>query len=284
MSGSIHGKIDPMLTNSIKNSVQQALAEDIGLGDITAELLPNMLIKATILCRETAVLCGQDWVNETFKQLDPKIDIQWLFQDGDDIAPNSIICEIKGPVRPILTGERTALNFLQTLSGTATITRRWAQLIAHTAGQLLDTRKTLPGLRLAQKYAVKIGGGVNHRLGLYDAYLIKENHIAAMGGITPAIEQARLNHPQIFIEVEVETLDEFKEAVLAQPDRIMLDNFDLKTIQIALALPHDAIQIEVSGGVDEKVLRILAEMGVDCISVGALTKHVQAVDFSMIVL
>jgi nicotinate-nucleotide pyrophosphorylase (carboxylating) len=273
-----------MLTHQIKNSVQLALAEDIGSGDITAELLPNTPITATILCREQAVLCGQEWVNETFNQLDSSIRIQWLFKEGDDIPADSVVCEIHGPARPILTGERTALNFLQTLSGTATTTRLWTKLISHTPCHLLDTRKTLPGLRTAQKYAVKIGGGVNHRMGLYDAYLIKENHIAAMGGITPAIEQARQNHPQAFLEIEVETLEEFKEAVRAHPDRIMLDNFDAEDIRTALLLPHSGIQIEASGGVDIASILTLAQLGVDCISVGALTKHVQAIDFSLSVL
>lgn len=276
-----YAKIHRMYSTSIKNSVQMALAEDIGSGDITAELLPNAPIRATILCRESAVLCGQAWVNEVFHQLDPTIQIHWHCQDGDSLVENTIVCEINGMARPVLTGERTALNFLQTLSGTATTTRRWVKLIENTGCQLLDTRKTLPGLRLAQKYAVKIGGGVNHRLGLYDAFLIKENHIAAAGGIAPAISQARTRHPNIFLEIEVETLAEFQEAVQAQPDRIMLDNFTPQTIQAALALPHPGIEIEVSGGVDENQMVSLAQMGMNYISVGALTKHLQAIDFSM---
>lgn len=265
----------------IEEIVRIALAEDIGSGDITAELLPNDPILATILCREPAVLCGQAWVHETFKQVDPNIQVEWLAREGDEIAPNSLVCQISGPARGILTGERTALNFLQTLSGTATTTRRWAEIIAHTPCQLLDTRKTLPGLREAQKHAVKIGGGTNHRLGLYDAFLIKENHIAAAGGITPAIQTARMMHPKAFLEVEVETLDEFQEAVKAKPDRIMLDNFSLEHIKVALSLPHAGIQLEVSGGMDESSLLALAELGIDCISVGAITKHVQAIDFSL---
>lgn len=270
-----------MKATHITQAVAHALAEDMGPGDITAALLPNTPITATIICREPAVLCGQEWVDETFEQLDPSIICHWHHQDGDEITPNTVICEITGPARPMLTGERTALNFLQTLSGTATTTRRWAHSIAHTPCKLLDTRKTLPGLRLAQKYAVTIGGGVNHRLGLYDAYLIKENHIAAAGGVSPALTQARELNPEAFLEIEVETLEQFKEAVSAQPDRIMLDNFTLEATQAALALPHHAIEIEVSGNIDPASLKTLAEMGIDCISVGALTKHLQAIDFSM---
>ncbi len=270
-----------MLERCLVKNVQTALSEDIGSGDITAALLPNTPIVASILCREAAVLCGQAWVNEVFHQLDPNIQIEWLFQEGDDLPPGDFICHIHGLARPIVTGERTALNFLQTLSGTATTTRRWAKLIAHTNCQLLDTRKTLPGLRLAQKYAVRIGGGKNHRLGLYDAYLIKENHIAAAGGISPALTQARLLHPEAFLEVEVETLDQLQEAIQARPDRIMLDNFTLEKVREALALPHEGIALEVSGGIDENTLVTLAEMGIDCISVGGLTKHLQAIDFSL---
>lgn len=270
-----------LLETCLQDNVKNALAEDIGSGDITAELLPNTLVTAVLVCRETAVLCGQAWVDETFRQLDPSIQVTWHYQDGDDIPANTTVCTITGPSRPILTGERTALNFLQTLSGTATATRQWAQRIAHTPCQLLDTRKTLPGLRYAQKYAVRIGGGVNHRMGLHDAYLIKENHIAATGGITLALSHARTLHPQAFLEVEVENLEQLKEAIRAKPDRIMLDNFSLVAIQEALEVPHHGIALEVSGGVTPETLTQLAEMGIDCISVGALTKNVQAIDFSM---
>jgi nicotinate-nucleotide pyrophosphorylase (carboxylating) len=269
-----------MVAQYIERNVQAALAEDIGSGDITAELLPNTPCEATILCREAAILCGQAWVDETFRQCDSRIQITWHYKDGDRIAPNALVCTLSGPARPLLTGERTALNFLQTLSGTATTTRRWVDRLASTTCQLLDTRKTLPGLRLAQKYAVRVGGGTNHRLGLHDAYLIKENHIAAAGGIGPALTQARQFHPKAFLEIEVESLEEYQEALSFRPDRIMLDNFPLPLLQEALKIPHEGIAIEISGGVDESTLLPLAQLGVDCISVGFLTKHLQAIDFS----
>lgn len=267
----------------LHHSVSLALAEDLGSGDITAELLPNHQSIAQIICREPAVLCGQAWVEETFHQLDKHIQIEWFYKEGEEVPAGAQVCTITGPARALVTGERTALNFLQTLSGTATTTRAWVKRLEGTGCQLLDTRKTLPGLRLAQKYAVRVGGGTNHRLGLYDAYLIKENHIAAAGGVTPALLRARELHPEVFLEVEVETLDQFKEAVAARPDRIMLDNFPLEVIKQALALPHEGIPLEVSGGIDPTLASTLAQMGVDFISIGAVTKHVQAIDFSMII-
>lgn len=270
-----------MLKQALINNVQAALLEDLGTGDLSAALLPNHSVRAQILCREAAVLCGQDWVNEVFHQLEPSIKVQWLAKEGEDIPADTLVCLIEGPVQPILSGERSALNFLQTLSGTATLTRKMAKLIAHTPCKLLDTRKTLPGLRLAQKYAVQIGGGVNHRLGLYDAYLIKENHIAAAGGIHPALSRARALNPDVFLEIEVETLAQFQEAITGKPSRIMLDNFTEAEIISALEIPRNGIPIEVSGGVNEDTLVRLAELGVDFISAGCLTKNLRAIDFSL---
>lgn len=267
----------------IKENVTAALKEDIGSGDITARLLPNKTATAKIICRETAMLCGKDWVNTTFKMVNPDVDVHWHFTDGDSLTPNSIVAEISGPVQSILTAERTALNFLQTLSGTATTTNEYVKVIEGTGCTLLDTRKTLPGLRVAQKYAVRVGGGQNHRMGLFDAFLIKENHIKAAGSITEAVNKARTLNPNCLAEVEVETLDEYQEALSAQPDRIMLDNFTLEMIHQAVALPHDGVQLEVSGGVDKSTLTEYAQTGVDFISLGALTKHLQAIDFSLLI-
>lgn len=269
----------------ITSEVARALAEDIGSGDVTAALVPAaQRARATLITREPIVLCGTAWLDETFRQLDPSIVVHWQHRDGEEPAANAVLCEIEGPARPILSGERCALNFIQTLSGTATITRRYANAVAGTSCQILDTRKTIPGLRLAQKYAVRCGGGSNHRLGLYDMVLIKENHAIAAGGIAEAIAAARVASPGVPVEVEVETLDEFRVALAAQPEVIMLDEFSLADMRTAVAERQAAgtnVRIEVSGGVGLSSLREIALTGVDYISVGSLTKHVTAADLSL---
>lgn len=285
-------EINPALAANIVASVQLALAEDIGSGDITAQLIPaDTESKATIITRENAVVCGIAWVNEVFYQLDPNLKIDWAVSDGDVISVDQILCTLQGNARALLTGERTALNFLQTLSGTATTSRHYARLMAGDgeagqAIQVLDTRKTLPGLRLAQKYAVKIGGCDNHRLGLYDAFLIKENHISACGGIAKAVAQARIIAPQKPVEVEVENLDEYQQALSAGADRIMLDNFSPKDIQQARQISlsqenNTAVELEVSGNIAADNIEQYQNLDVDFVSTGALTKHCQAVDYSM---
>ena len=275
------------LQHHIRASVAAALAEDLGnlpveQGDITASLIPaSQQASATIISREAAIICGVAWVNEVFQQLDPSVQLDWQVQDGDSVAPNQLLCRLQGNARSLLTGERTALNFLQSLSGTATTTDLYVQQLAGSRTQLLDTRKTIPGLRLAQKYAVLCGGGQNHRIGLFDAFLIKENHIAAAGGIDKAVAQARSNFPGKPVEVEVESLLELQQALTAKADIIMLDNFSLADIQQAVAINQQQAKLEVSGNITSERLRELAATGVDFISSGALTKHVQAIDLSM---
>jgi nicotinate-nucleotide pyrophosphorylase (carboxylating) len=274
-----------VLPPDLAAQVARSLAEDVGSGDVTAALVaPGTRAVATLLTREAAVLCGTPWVDETFRQLDPAVRVTWRFGEGDKVAANTVLCDITGPARAILTGERTALNFLQTLSGTATATRRYVDAVAGTGCQILDTRKTLPGLRLAQKYAVRSAGGRNHRIGLYDRVLVKENHIVAAGGIAAALAQARAQAPGIPVEIEVETLDEFREALAAQPDVIMLDEFAEAAMREAVALNRAAgavVKIEASGGVDLDSVRRIAATGVDYISVGSLTKHLHATDLSL---
>lgn len=266
----------------ISQNVSAALTEDLGSGDITAALISTpQPVKAFIHSREAAVLCGIPWVNEVFRQLDKGIVITWQVADGDQIKANTQICQLTGPARALLTGERCAINFLQTLSGTAAITRNFVTQLDGTKTQLLDTRKTLPGLRYAQKYAVKCGGGNNHRHGLYDAYLIKENHITACGSINKAIAIARELQPDKLVEIEVETIAQLHQALAAKADIIMLDNFDIEMISAAVAINNGQAKLEVSGNVDLNMIRELAKTGIDYISVGALTKHVQAIDFSM---
>ena len=270
------------LLKSIDEVAYQALHEDLGDGDLTANLLPEDLqSKAKLITREDAVLCGTCWFDSVFKQLDKNIDIQWHVKDGDDISENQELCTLQGPARALLTGERTAMNFIQILSGTATITREYAKALEGTTTKLLDTRKTIPGLREAQKYAVRSGGGYNHRLGLFDGILLKENHIAASGSIGKAVNTAKEHYPEIPVEVEVETLGELKEAIGASADIIMLDNFSLTDMREAVVITDGRAQLEASGGFDMKTLRETAETGVDYISVGALTKHVRALDLSM---
>ncbi|MDW8260749.1 MAG: carboxylating nicotinate-nucleotide diphosphorylase, partial [Gammaproteobacteria bacterium] len=261
------------------------MAEDVGSGDVTAALVPaEQRASGEVLCRDSAVLCGTAWFDEVFRQLDPRVRVQWRAADGDRIAPNSRVCTIAGPARPILTGERTALNFLQTLSGTATETRRYVEAIAGTGCRILDTRKTLPGLRHAQKYATACGGAENHRLGLYDMVLIKENHIVAAGSIEAAIAAARREAPGVKVEVEVEDLEEFARALAARPDIIMLDELSLEDMRIAVERNRAAgspCQLEASGSVRFETLRAIAATGVDFISVGSLTKHLRAIDLSL---
>ncbi|MBS1223246.1 MAG: nicotinate-nucleotide pyrophosphorylase [Proteobacteria bacterium] len=263
-------------------TVALALAEDVGGGDLTAALIPEgAQAEATVISREHAVLCGAAWFDAVFRQLDPRIHTEWRAADGDRIEPDQLLCTLRGPARALLTGERTALNFLQALSGTATLARRYADAVAGTGATILDTRKTLPGLRLAQKYAVRCGGCQNHRIGLFDAVLIKENHIMAAGSITNAIATARRLHPGITVEVEVENLAELEEALAARPDIVMLDNFDLATLAEAVRITAKRVKLEASGNVNFDTVRAIAETGVDYISIGGLTKDVRAVDLSM---
>ncbi|MBK6961993.1 MAG: carboxylating nicotinate-nucleotide diphosphorylase [Gammaproteobacteria bacterium] len=274
--------LDPELRADRDRLVTQALAEDIGDGDLTAQLIPaGTAARARIITREDAVLCGIPWAEAVFARLDPAIDIRWLAAEGEDIRADQTLCELAGDARALLTGERSALNFLQTLSGTATAARRYRDLAAGTGVTVLDTRKTIPGLRLAQKYAVRVGGCRNHRIGLHDAFLIKENHIAACGGIAEAVASARRIAPGKPVEVEVENLDECRQALAAGAERIMLDNFTPADIATAVTLRGaGTTEYEVSGNIDEQSLRRYAAAGVDFISTGALTKHLKAVDLS----
>ncbi|PWQ99810.1 carboxylating nicotinate-nucleotide diphosphorylase [Leucothrix pacifica] len=270
------------LPDNISSMVQLALREDIGDGDLTADLIAeDSQSEATVICREEAVLSGRAWFDEVFKQVDPSVKITWHFEDGDRIPANAIIVELQGPSRSLLSGERAALNFVQTLSATATQTNQYVTKIAGTNTRILDTRKTLPGFRLAQKYAVSCGGGKNHRIGLYDMILIKENHIMAAGSITKAIQNARQLHPGIKIEVETETFAEFEEACAADADIIMLDDFDLATMCKAVQNNPKNIPLEASGGVNLDTVLSIAETGVDLISVGEITKNIDAIDLSM---
>jgi len=267
----------------IADDVQRALAEDIGTGDISAQLIPETLIvNAVITTRQPMLMSGQAWATEAFQQCQPTIQIDWLIAEGNWTESNTPLCRIHGEARAILTAERTALNFLQTLSATATQTYLYTQALQDSHATLLDTRKTLPGLRQAQKYAVRCGGGKNHRMGLYDAYLIKENHIQACGSITAAIAQAKKMASQPWIEIEVENLSELEEALAAKPDRILLDNFSLSMIPAAvLSAKPTGIPLEISGNVTLDNIRDFANTGVDFISVGALTKSIQAIDLSL---
>ena len=279
-------QLSPDLIKNIEISVKQALAEDIGEGDITAQLIPSdRQGHARVITRESGILCGTEWVNEVFRQFDPSVEIVWHKQDGDQIFGDSLLFELKGSARSLLTGERCALNFLQTLSATATKANEYAKIVEGTNVTLLDTRKTLPGFRLAQKYAVKTGGCDNHRIGLYDAFLIKENHIAAAGGIKEAVQQAHQIAPGKPVEVEVENFEELDQALEANADIIMLDNFSNEDLVKAVALNKEVnsgkAKLEASGGITKETLRAKAETGVDYISIGTLTKDVKALDLSM---
>ncbi|MCF7201603.1 carboxylating nicotinate-nucleotide diphosphorylase [Pseudomonas oligotrophica] len=270
------------LTAEIEANVRRALAEDVGSGDITAQLIPaERLAHAAVITREAAVIAGTAWVDAVFRRLDPRVAVHWQVADGERVPADRLLFTLEGPARSLLTGERTALNFLQTLSGVATRCRHYADLVEGTGVRLLDTRKTLPGLRLAQKYAVTCGGCDNHRIGLYDAFLIKENHIAACGGIAAAVEAARHIAPGKPVEVEVESLDELEQALAAAADIVMLDELSLDDMRSAVAMTAGRAKLEASGGISDDTLRRVAETGVDYISIGALTKHVQAVDLSM---
>jgi nicotinate-nucleotide pyrophosphorylase (carboxylating) len=270
------------LPHDIPATVQRALAEDIGDGDLTAALVPaEARARGHVISREDAVLCGTAWFEETFRQVDDAIAIHWEAHDGDAIRRDQLLCRLEGPARGLLTGERSALNFLQTLSGTATLSRRYADAVKGTRATVLDTRKTLPGLRSAQKYAVHCGGANNHRMGLYDGILIKENHIMAAGGIQAAVQAARAGGAKVPVEVEVETLDQLKEALEAGADILLLDNFDLGGMREAVRASAGRAKLEASGGIDLTRIKAVAETGVDYISVGAITKNLQAVDLSL---
>ncbi|HDX8357947.1 TPA: carboxylating nicotinate-nucleotide diphosphorylase [Aeromonas hydrophila] len=282
-----------MLQQDIRRAVRAALLEDLGdaltpldqpdaSADITAQLIPaDRLASARVITREAGIFCGQPWVDEVFVQLGGEVRVEWLVQDGEVLSPNQELFRLHGPARVLLTGERNALNFVQTLSGVASLTARYVAELADTDCRLLDTRKTLPGLRSAQKYAVTCGGGKNHRIGLFDAYLIKENHILACGGISEAINEARRLNPGKPVEVEVESLVELEQALAASADIVMLDNFDIPMMREAVALNQGRAKLEVSGNVTLDTLAVYAATGVDFISVGALTKHVRALDLSM---
>ncbi len=273
----------PPVPADLESVVRMALAEDIGGGDITAQLIPASRVgRGRILSRGDGVLCGVPWADEVFRQLDPGIAVEWKLAEGDPLAPGRTVARVEGPLRPMLSAERTALNFLQTLSGTAGAALRCARRISHTRATLLDTRKTLPGLRTAQKYAVRVGGGRNHRMGLFDAFLIKENHAAACGGIEAAVRSARRLHPDRPVEVEARDLDELEQAIKAGADTVMLDNFTPDGIRRAVRCARGRVRLEASGGLDPDDLASAAGAGVDSVSVGALTKHCRAVDMSFL--
>jgi nicotinate-nucleotide pyrophosphorylase (carboxylating) len=270
------------LNAEIEANVRAALSEDIGSGDITAQLIPeDRQARATVITREAAIISGTAWVNEVFRQIDPRVKVEWQVQDGQRAEPNQALFHLEGPARALLSGERSALNFLQCLSGVATRVGHYVELVKGTQVKLLDTRKTLPGLRLAQKYAVTCGGGHNHRIGLYDAFLIKENHIAASGGIAQAIAATHRIAPGKPVEVEVENLEELRQALDAGADIIMLDELSLNDMRTAVSLTNGRAKLEASGGINETTLRTIAETGVDYISIGTLTKDVKAIDLSM---
>lgn len=268
--------------DAIERDARRALDEDVGTGDVTADLLaPDARARARVITRESAVLCGAAWFDACFRALSDAVRVEWLVGDGASVAAGALLCRLEGPARALVTGERTALNFLQTLSGTATATAAFVDAIRGTRTTILDTRKTLPGLRLAQKYAVRVGGGANHRMGLHDAVLIKENHIATAGSIAAAIARARVLHPGLLVETEVENFSELREALAAGADRIMLDEFELHELAQAVAEVDGRVPLEVSGSVGIDRVRAIAETGVDYVSIGALTKHVRAIDLSM---
>ena len=288
----MHGLGDPppatllsKLPEDLSEQVSRALREDLGPGDVTARLIPaGAVLRARILCREPAVLCGSAWADAAFHAVDARIAVRWQAHDGDAVGADTVIAQVDGPARGILTAERTALNFLQLLSGTATATRRHVEAVAGTGCRILDTRKTLPGLRTAQKYAVRCGGGSNHRMGLYDMVLVKENHIAAAGSIAAAVAAARREAPGVRVEVETENLGELEQALDAGAEIILLDDFSLEDLRAAVARNRARgrrAELECSGGVSLERLRELAATGVDCISIGGLTKHVCAIDLSM---
>jgi nicotinate-nucleotide pyrophosphorylase (carboxylating) len=273
---------DTALAAAFESNIQAALAEDVGSGDVTGKLVPDSeLVKARVIVREAAVLCGAPWFEGVMKQLDPRIRIDWHYTEGAMMALDSEVCSIEAPARALLTAERTALNFLQLLSGVATATRQYVDVVKGTRASILDTRKTLPGLRQAQKYAVRVGGGKNQRMALYDGILIKENHIAAAGGITPAMRAAKALDAGVSIQIEVENLGELEEALAAGATSILLDNFTLEMMRDAVKVTLGRAVLEASGGVNMSTVRAIAETGVDRISIGSLTKDVRATDYSL---
>ncbi len=285
MSASRTDAVEAPPAGVVRDDVIRALAEDLGRGDVTAALLPDRADVAYLLCKEHAVICGRPWFDACLVALDPEVDIRWRVAEGDRVAAGTILATISGRARALVSAERTALNFLQALSGTATTAAAYVDAVRDTGVRILDTRKTIPGLRVAQKYAVRVGGGENHRLGLFDAVMLKENHVRAAGSIAAAIRAARAMHPALPLIVEVETMAQLGEALRERCDRILIDDFDGPTrreaVRIAAAAPGKRIPLEVSGGVDLAGLRAIAEDGVDFISVGALTKHLHAIDLSM---
>jgi nicotinate-nucleotide pyrophosphorylase (carboxylating) len=276
----------PPSAETVQADVRRALDEDIGGGDVTAALLPDTSDGAILLCKEAAVVCGRPWFDACHRSLDPAVSIDWRVDEGDRVPANTILATLSGRSRALVSAERASLNFLQTLSGTATTTAAHVDAVRGTGAKILDTRKTLPGLRMAQKYAVRVGGGINHRMGLYDAVMLKENHVRAAGSLGAAIRAAKSRHPGLPLIVEVETLAQLEEALQAGCDRILVDDFNAaerrEAVRIARGAPHGGrIPLEVSGGVDLDTVRAIAEDGVDCISIGGLTKHVRAIDLSL---
>jgi nicotinate-nucleotide pyrophosphorylase (carboxylating) len=273
--------LSPPSADSIAADVARALAEDLGPGDATAALLPDAPAHARVRCREAAVIAGRPWFDACFRALDPAVDIAWHVAEGAHVAPDTVLCDLRGRARALVSAERSALNFLQLLSGTATVTAAFVAALHGTRTRVLDTRKTVPGLRLAQKYAVRAGGGVNHRIGLFDAVMLKENHILAAGSIDAAVAAARRLHPGLPLICEVETLAELRAAIAARVDRVLIDDFSLEDMHEAVRIAAGQVPLEVSGGVSLETARRYAETGVDFISVGALTKHVRAIDLSL---
>jgi nicotinate-nucleotide pyrophosphorylase (carboxylating) len=273
--------VAPPSAEVIQADVATALAEDLGPGDVTAALLPDIADNAYLLCKEDAVVCGRPWFDACHRALDPGVRIDWRVAEGDRVAKGTVLATLQGRARALVSAERASLNFMQTLSGTATVTAAYVEAVRGTGARILDTRKTIPGLRLAQKYAVRVGGGVNHRVGLFDAVMLKENHVRAAGSITAAIRAARTMHPSLPLIVEVESIAQLEEALGEGCDRILIDDFDAATRREAVRIAAGRIPLEVSGGVDLAGLRAIAEDGVDCISIGGLTKHVRAIDLSL---
>ena len=270
----------------VSQTVATALREDVGSGDLTAQLIPaDRTARATVITREDAVVCGTAWFDEVFRQIDPRVRVTWAVRDADRVRPDQQLCTLEGPARCLLTGERTALNFLQMLSAGATVTRKYVDAVADTKCRIIDTRKTIPGLRVAQKYAVRCGGGTNHRIGLFDAILVKENHIAAAGSIANAVAESRRLNSKVLLEVEVENLTQLREALDARVDRVLIDNFSLEQMREAVKITRQhtnaRTELEASGNMSLETIRAVAETGVDFISVGGLTKHIRAVDLSM---
>ncbi|WP_147653723.1 carboxylating nicotinate-nucleotide diphosphorylase [Vulcaniibacterium gelatinicum] len=282
----MHGDIAPPPAEVVEADVARALAEDLGEGDVTAALLPDVPAVATLLCKEDAVVCGRPWFDACHRALDPDVRLDWRVREGERVRAGTVLAVLAGRSRALVSAERASLNFLQTLSGTATVTAAYVEAVRGTGARILDTRKTLPGLRQAQKYAVRVGGGVNHRIGLYDAVMLKENHVRAAGSLTAAMRAAKARWPALPLIVEVETLEELREALHEGCTRILVDDFDPPTRREAVRIAHappfaGRIPLEVSGGVDLAGVRAIAEDGVDCISIGALTKHVRAIDLSL---